>query len=272
MKKRLLISIITLFLCTSCNGSNSSLNSSTENSMIDSLLDKYQYGYVRMPDGIFEIKSKLRHHNIFDRTGIVNSVALLEFSNGVVTKLNQHYEGSVYYSSTDCTVSYDGNVYFDGKTKYEDEFRTANYIFDNQISEKHDYYKYEVNELSFFGNKNSNLCGEVIGYLDRKDLLAEVYYKTRIQLQDVVHSVVIEGNSAMCVKTNDIDSSYYSNEVFFDENLDYFKEEIVYNSGFIDANFTFQRVDSFVSKTIENEEDYIVKTEVHSSDNQVYII
>ena len=50
MKKRLLISIITLFLCTSCNGSNSSLNSSTENSMIDSLLDKYQYGYVRMPD------------------------------------------------------------------------------------------------------------------------------------------------------------------------------------------------------------------------------
>ena len=214
----------------------------------------------------------MSHHNIFDRTGIVNSVALLEFSNGVVTKLNQHYEGSVYYRSTDCTVSYDGNVYFDGKTKYEDEFRTSNYIFDDQISEKHDYYKYEVNELSFFGNKNSNLCGEVIGYLDRKDLLAEVYYKTRIQLQDVVHSVVIEGNSAKCVKTNDIDSSYYSNEVFFDENLDYFKEEIVYCSDPLDAVFTFQRLDSFVYRTIENEDDYIVQIDPDNDSKRVYIL
>ena len=272
MKRRLLISILTLFICTSCNEGSSLLISSSTNSMFNSLMEKYQYGFVTMPDGIYRIESKLNYHSVYNRTGIVNSVAILEFNNSVVTKLNQHYEGSIYNRGGDQDALYDGNVYFDGITKYSDESRIIKDMYKEQIRYSKSCFKFELNELSFFGNVDTTyLCGKVFADWRKSFLFTKLYDKTRIQLQGI-NNVVVEGNSAKCVDTDEFELLVYTNKVFFDENLDYFKEEIVYCSDPLDAVFTFQRLDSFVYRTIENEDDYIVRIDPDNDSKRVYIL
>ena len=274
MKRRLFISILTLFLCTSCNGGSSLLICSSTNSMSDPLMEKYQYGLVRMQDGIYKVESKVNYHYFDNRIGIVNSVALIEFNNGIVTKLNQKYEGSMFFNIDELNVLYEGNVYFDGSAKYEEEIRNMTQEGNTDIINKVVRYKYEVNELSFFDyNDSTRLCGTNLGSLEYSyPLLGGVYSKIRIDLNSNRYDVVVEGNSAKGVRKECYTylSSIYSNEIFFDENLDYYREEITYNSVYLDAVFTFQRVDSFVYKTIENENDYTVITDPDRK--QVYII
>ena len=145
-------------------------------------------------------------------------------------------------------------------------------MYKEQKKKKKSCFKFELNELSFFGNVDTTyLCGKVFGNWSKRFLFTKLYDKTRIQLQGI-NNVVVEGNSAKCVDTDEFELLVYTNKVFFDENLDYFKEEIVYCSDPLDAVFTFQRLDSFVYRTIENEDDYIVQKDPDNDSKRVYIL
>ncbi|MDY5456082.1 MAG: hypothetical protein SPG56_05975, partial [Bacilli bacterium] len=149
--------------------------------------------------------------------------------------------------------SYIGDYNYDGKTKYEKTIRQVKHIYDSSISEDKLYYKEDLDEFMFDDNSRSDLCEY---YIFKQGLFkSRLYDSIRIYID--WRDDYFEDDKRI-VERNPIDIKVImSKTIYLNDDLEYKKEEIVFNSIYADAIFTYEKLDSYDFKEVENKEQYI---------------
>lgn len=250
MKKWFVSACISVLLCASCNGTSSS--TINKNSFYDAIEDKYSDGYIMIPNGIYMIQSKIDYHYDDGKAnGFVNNIIFAEINNWNVTKLNQRFEGLVFNSLFNGVVSYIGDYNYDGKTKYEKTTRQVKHIYDSSISEDNFYYKEDMDEFMFDRTSDdlfySFFKGDYFKYI--------LYNIMRFHISRTAS--YFEDDKKIVERETTEKKGIMSKTIYLNDDLEYKKEELVFNAIYADAIFTYEKLDSYDFIEVENKEQYI---------------
>lgn len=251
MKRMIVIGLISALFCSSCNELSSS--TVTKNSFYDAIENKYSEGCIRIPNGIYKIQSKINYHyGSGEANGFVNNIIFAEINNMNVTKLNQQFEGLVFNFLFNSVVSYIGNYNYDGKTKYEETIRTVKHIDDGLINEEIFRIKEDLDKFIFFGSTSSDLCG----YYFFREGSFKSSLNDSIRINSFWKDEFFEEDKKIVRRESAELNGIMTKTVYLDNNLEYEKEEIVFNYIYADAIFTYEKLDSYDFKNVENIEQY----------------